>query len=87
MTENLTVNRQNGLFLTVNRQRDPPLRPSDNSFQFSISSSAQNKNYSRTFKFRCVNYLPRPQRYHRECLGYSSTTLLWVWDLVRLDLD
>ena len=31
MTENLTVNRQNDLFLTVNCQRDPPplpLRPS-----------------------------------------------------------
>jgi len=25
MTLNLTVNRQNDLFLTVNRQRDPPL--------------------------------------------------------------
>ena len=24
MTYNLTVNRQNDLFLTVNRQRDPP---------------------------------------------------------------
>ena len=28
MTKYLTVNRQNDLFLSVNRQRDPPLRPS-----------------------------------------------------------
>ena len=25
MTKNLTVNRQNDLFLTVNRQKDPPI--------------------------------------------------------------
>ena len=30
MTQNLTDNRQNDLFLTVNRQRDPPPPPIEN---------------------------------------------------------
>ena len=50
MNKNLTVNRQNDLFLTVNRQRDPPIET-----LFKLYRSEQNAVVM--FKFVNVNKL------------------------------